>query len=598
MNKPATIVYTALTLIVAVALAGAANAQTSGSTSQPPTAFSMGVRPQLIDATGPPGARKTFDLFVRNFDARRPCRLWLWLADPIQQLNGAVTFGDVGTYEYSCSRWLTLSTDQLSLLPGEEKRVRLTITVPGGRTAGSFHSVIVVSGSPPKTVNIAPSGENEVFSYTRVAFGVIFHFAITGTLKPNAKIESMFVTKDPPPRSGLTPDTAKHKQYLVLGLRNTGNSMIYGWGWAMLRKKDGGLVGRWRVGRKEYGEKSVVYPGRRVDLYLPIDRPAPKGEYIAKARLQYSKYKAALGELGLTVTEEDAKAGFKSEAGPFKSLTLGLSVTFDREFQAVSAAPGGYRTGVLTVQNNEDSYLLLNLEVSDAVMDPDGVVTPVALEAGAGLGVADWLKAGPAEFQLPPNGKRRISYGIGLPKDTTQTRDLLGLIQVRAHQLNAVARKAEEEVIGEAGALLLCSIAGKGKRDAEVGVLKVDVRPELAGTIRLGVPVKNSGDIHFFPLTRLNLQGVTTPSFQTELMGGQDPDERMLVLSGMERIVWFDLRSTELKAGRYLATVTVDYGAPAPLTKGFTVDLQDYAAATDKKDPKGPAGAGGEPPKQ
>ena len=64
--------------LVCLALAGAALAQ--GQPSPPLGGFSIGVRPQLIDLTGPAGAKRSFDVFVKNFDTLRPAKVWLWPA--------------------------------------------------------------------------------------------------------------------------------------------------------------------------------------------------------------------------------------------------------------------------------------------------------------------------------------------------------------------------------------------------------------------------------------------------------------------------------------------------------------------------------------
>jgi len=330
------------------------------------------------------------------------------------------------------------------------------------------------------------------------------------------------------------------------------------------------------MGTKSEGRKRVIYPGRSIDVYLPIDRALPAGEYEAQVRYDYAPNKAAQGKLTLTVSEEDAKEGIGGQAGPFKSLTVGLSVTVAREFEEISVAPVGFRTGVLEVTNNEDTALLVATGATDVAMDPDGVLTPTGTPPNNLPGVAEWLQVGPEEFQLPPGKSRKVIYKVGPPKRDDMRSDLVGLIRFTARQLDMIARQAEEEVIGEAGTLLIASMAGQGKPGAELGVLQVDTRPEKEGIISFGVPIKCTGDIHFFPVVRLNIQGEGASPFQWERTLGAVAD-RMLVLPGMERVMWFDVVRETLPPGRYIATASVDYGVTEPATRGYTVDLHDMS---------------------
>jgi hypothetical protein len=540
--------------------------------------WSFGIRPQLVNLEGVPGSSHTFNLFVHNADPTRSARAWLWIADPVQRPNGSLSFEPVGSYEYSSGNWITLGQNEVIIPPNSEVAVNVTMRIPGGGLAGSYHSLIAVSGTPPPGTPIAPERENEAFVVNRVTFGVIIHTDITGTLRPDAEVETMFISTDPPPRSGMTPRTAPAKRWLVIRLRNTGNSMIYGWGWAMLRREGAGLVHRWRVGHRDVGERRVIYPGRHIDLYLPIERQLTAGRYVASTRLDYAPRRAALGDMIIDVTEDQARDDIVTTAGPFESLTLGLSVLVDKELEELAVTPGGLRTGILTITNNEDTDLQVELELSNAAMDADGIITPGQYSEKHPVDVAQWLRVGPMKFNLPPGVGRRIQYIVEPPDVEDLRQDLVGLIRVRARRLDAVAREAEQEVIGETGTLIVASMAGRGERVGEIGEIKVDVRPELSGLVRFGIPIINSGDVHFFPIVRLVLQGKDNPSIRLEAKAGLG-DSRTLVLPGIERIVWIEARRSVLEGGLYTASISLDYGGTAPVTRSFGIQLQDVEAA-------------------
>jgi len=530
------------------------------------------VRPQLIDLTGPVGSRRSFDIFVRNLDPLRPARLWVWPADLIQAPTGAVDMGDNTAYKYSAADWLTVDKKQLLVRAGTEEKIRVSLTVPGS-AKGSGHALIVVSGAPPKDVPIAPTAENQVFVASRVSFGVIFHYAIPGTAVYDAHIESVFLTSDVPPRSGLTKETSPYKHWLVARVRNNGNVMIYGYGWALLRRGKAGLVERWRLGQREYGSRQVIYPERYLDIYLPITRPLPKGDYSAQIRLDYGPNRAATAEVPLTVTASEAQASLVSSTGPFVTQTIGLAVTVDQEMRALAVAPGGYRTGSVVVTNGEDVPLAIDVTLADVTMDGDGVLVPTDTASPETMTTA-WLKAAPPQFTLPPGKSRRLSFTVAVPAALATNDDLVGLLRLRGRRQDAVSRRIEDEVIGETSVLMVVTQAGRGERNAEIGVLKVDMRPELPGVVRLGVPVKNTGNVHFLPVVSLQMLGRDNPTFNIERQKGAASDQA-LVLPGRERLIWFELPRDQLQPGEYRADVSLDYGADQPKQQTFTVRLSD-----------------------
>lgn len=570
-----------LAIFVCISTAAGVGAQQDRS---PLGGLSVGVRPQLIDLTGPAGARRSFDLYVRNFDTLRPAKVWLWIADALQTPTGSLEFGDAGGYEYSAARWMKLDKSELTILPGKEEKVKVTLLVPGG-LKGSGHAIVVVSGAPPKNVPIPPTRENQAYVVARVSFGVIFHYAVPGTAVPGAKVESMFLTSDPPPNSGLTKKTSPYKRWLVARVRNTGNVMIYGYGWALLRRANVGLVERWRLGQKEYGTRKVIYPGRHIDMYMPISRPVPTGDYVAQMRLDYAPSRAAMAEVPLSVTVDEAMDAFQSQTGAFATQTIGLAVTVEKEMETLRVAPGGVRTGTIKVTNNEAVPLQVQATLLDVTMDGDGVIVPnppVTQSAAA----AAWLRIGPERFSLPPGKSRRVAYAASPAQDLASADDLVGLVRFRARQLDAIARVTQDEVIGETGVLLIASQAGRGQLKADIGILQVDVRPELPGIVRVGVPVRNVGNVHFLPVVNLRLTGLDNPSFQAERTQGKEVPQQILVLPGRERILWFELPGTQFQPGQYTATATVDYGGTAVQQRSFTIKLHDSSAVRPPPKPE------------
>ena len=167
-----------------------------------------------------------------------------------------------------------------------------------------------------------------------------------------------------------------------------------------------------------------------------------------------------------------------------------------------------------------------------------------------------------------------MAYAVGVPRDPELKKDIYGLVKINARRLNVIAREAEREVVGETGMLLIASLAGRGKLAGDLGVLKVDVRPEDGGKVRIGIPVQNPGDIHFWPTLRLEIAPKDSPAPPLEQVLGLGTD-RILVMPGIERVVWTSLDRTRIGAGEYEARVTLDYGGPQKVTKRYKLALQE-----------------------
>ena len=68
---------------------------------------------------------------------------------------------------------------------------------------------------------------------------------------------------------------------------------------------------------------------------------------------------------------------------------------------AISAAPGGFRTGWVTVMNHEDAHVQVTAEAVDTVMDADGVLSPAAMRIEVGDSGAEERLIGEG---APPHG--------------------------------------------------------------------------------------------------------------------------------------------------------------------------------------------------
>ncbi len=142
--------------------------------------------------------------------------------------DGSKNFAPPGFLPYSCSSWISLYPDQLTLSPGQSQDVRYTISAPPN-VRGGYHSVVFFENllgqkeqEKGKTVNIS----------ARLAS--LVYVEVVGTTQKQGKVNSLAMTRE---------EGSKILQ-MKLDFQNTGNCHLILEPTFVLMNQQGALVAR------------------------------------------------------------------------------------------------------------------------------------------------------------------------------------------------------------------------------------------------------------------------------------------------------------------------------------------------------------------
>lgn len=119
----------------------------------------VGLKPATIEDAAEPGEVKEYSVGVTNL-SDSTLTYFVFTKDIIGVEPGGVPLyadEDAEKTGYELTQWVTLDAEELTLAPGEEKQVKITIDVPEFATPGSHFGGMFVSLDPPKLRTVGAS---------------------------------------------------------------------------------------------------------------------------------------------------------------------------------------------------------------------------------------------------------------------------------------------------------------------------------------------------------------------------------------------------------------------------------------------------------
>lgn len=144
----------------------------------------VGLRPATIEGPANPGEMQTHKVGITNLSGTTQT-YYLFTRDIIGvEGAGVPVFADEDTEKtgYELTQWLTLDVSEITLAPGEEKEVTVTIAVPENATPGSHFGGMFVSMDPPRLRSTGASVGYEVAN--------IISIRVAGDAVVNAQIRA------------------------------------------------------------------------------------------------------------------------------------------------------------------------------------------------------------------------------------------------------------------------------------------------------------------------------------------------------------------------------------------------------------------------
>jgi hypothetical protein len=131
-------------LLIAILVVPVLNVEAQGA--------GIGIKPATIENGAIPGETQTHKMGITNLSGVRQI-YYLFTRDIVGvEGEGVPVFADENAEKtgYELTEWLTLSTQEITLDPGQEQEIEITIAVPENATPGSHFGGVFVSMDPPR----------------------------------------------------------------------------------------------------------------------------------------------------------------------------------------------------------------------------------------------------------------------------------------------------------------------------------------------------------------------------------------------------------------------------------------------------------------
>ena len=288
----------------------------------------------------------------------------------------------------SCSKWISLSPQNVSLSPLAAVPVELTVRVPSG-VRGVWTAGIIAA--------IQPRPGAEVAVVLRFLIPVIVEIQAR---TPRHEVEMTGVGLEFVEQRGENPATT----LVSMNIENNGGT--YSRLKPLARVWSLAASGNWRlITTTEFKDASII-PGSKLKLKNDILRALPSGKYKVAGALYVD------GKRGKTVEETMDFVGDPRVKKVVADAPLDLLPT--EVF--IDSIPGATRTASIKVHNASE----------DTVHVQAALVLPRALQGvawgelrGDDLGCVEWTKIAPENFTLPAYAQQTIRVTSTMPNPTT-----------------------------------------------------------------------------------------------------------------------------------------------------------------------------------
>lgn len=218
------------------------------------------------------GEIKTYEITVKNKTTSSK-QFKVNIFDFNMNENGKSNFLSAGKGKYSLSKWLNISPTFIELEPFENKKVRITVTIPNddrGRKAA--WSIIMIEQETPRT-SLLDNKRND----GSIALGVIptFAFGIFAYQNPPNVIDNQIELTD------FQFNSENNKNSIYLTTKNAGDGIAYCTSYIDLTNLETGDQQRLQV------KKFTILPDLVRNFTFNLPDTLPKGKYLAVGVLDY-----------------------------------------------------------------------------------------------------------------------------------------------------------------------------------------------------------------------------------------------------------------------------------------------------------------------
>lgn len=462
----------------------------------------IGVQPMVLDFEGYPGERYQFELTIFPEDRQRVVHLGLY--QPIQDLDGSVSFMEADTDLYPSLSWVQFESDRVVVPPGAPTVVRGEVTIPFS-AGGSYSAIIMVEPA------VADAEEG---------ITVIVRYAIRLTVRverPGLRSELQILSTE------LVPDD-EGRPMLQVRVKNPSRFRFPVFGEATIRDEGRRLVERvtlrtlsaWESGHDSY----AIYPETELLLVAPISASLYAGQFHLQNFLSYDTNKQLIRGSEVTV-----------EAGQFaifKDLTLSVGPeTLDSTIKL-----GAATTHIIQLDNRKDEQLYVEIM-------PEDVETDYTRSVFEHLEVE--LRGEPS-FSVEAKRSARSVLLIRVPRDVEQG-GYYGNVNVHVFSAN-------EDYLETHTIPLNVLVGSDWERSVDLRSLVV---ANQEAEYLFSVALSNSGNVHLKPRGMIQLRDENGDS--VSVINLETPDGQQSLLPGMDGFLAGVIQQGNILPGSYVATV-------------------------------------------
>jgi hypothetical protein len=428
------------------------------------------VEPMKLEIQVTPGKIVKSLVRIRNADPNERHTIDLTVVELTQSEDGAwaiVEPNDPNSpYDVSklssCSSWISMASNSVTLDPLQVLPLELTLRVPRG--IRGFYTAGILATIRPRAVT-------EVVMSVRFLVPVVIE--VEGrTIRPNVQATSVGMEFVPAGAAG--PATTR----VSMGIENTGGTfsrlipMVRVWSF---------VGGHWRVITTKEFEETGIIPGAKLNLKANLQKSLPSGKYKIAGLLYVDGRPTKRVEKEIDFTG-DPKVSRVAADAPLDLDPLDLTI---------DGLPGSVRTGTIKVSNGANETV--NIQ---ATLTLPGVLasTVVGEVRGQDLDCTRWLKIVPERFTLQGEGGRQTVQVIATMPDPAATHPCYYSI------LSLWATYPDGQRAG-ATTTPICVRNSNILAQPEAQGLRVDIQDMGQSKFLIAAKFGNFKTIHFAPIT-------------------------------------------------------------------------------------------------
>lgn len=164
----------------------------------------------------------------------------------------------------------------------------------------------------------------------------------------------------------------------------------------------------------------------------------------------------------------------------------------------IMVSSGERAFGEMTLENPTDKAKNMRLYLEDWYYLPGGSGAKEFLPANSTpTSACPWITFSPAEVNMPPFSKQKISYSISVPKDASGARfaSLFFETLVSESSLSDVGRSAGLNVSVRVATLFYIEVKGTTERSARISNLKIGPSKDIKGSLDITLDFENTGNM-------------------------------------------------------------------------------------------------------